>query len=199
MISGKEVSETPGSHRSLLQAAHNKLQELPDCFDRLSRLELIRVPINNLQSLPPSLWRAPSLAWFSLASNPISPEAPPPTHTIATISASDISAGEKLGDGASGEVFRASWHGKEYAVKKFAAEDTSPDGHARDEIAVQLFVDHPGLTVVRARIESPPALLMDVVRGQPMAEKPNLQSLLRCRWARDATFSTQYGFDPSFL
>lgn len=151
----------------------------------------MRVPINNLASLPPSLWRAPALAWFSLASNPVSPAAPPPTHTITTISAADITSGEKLGDGASGEVFRASWQGKEYAVKQFAAEDTSPDGHARDEIAVKLFVDHPNLTVVRARIESPPALLMDIVSGTPMAEKPNLQSLLRCRWPPNETFSIQ--------
>ena len=177
-----------------VQAAHNELEQLPDCFDHLPRLELMRVPINSLKSLPPSLWRAPALAWFSLASNPLSPEAPPPTHTITTISASDITSGEKLGDGASGEVFRASWQGKEYAVKQFAAEDTSPDGHARDEIAVKLFVDHPNLTVVRAQIVAPPALLMDIVSGQPMAEKPDLQSLLRCRWPRDAGFSIQCAF-----
>lgn len=39
------------------------------------------------------------------------------------------------GDGASGEVFLASWRGRRVAVKVFVA-DRSPDGHSRDEMAI---------------------------------------------------------------
>lgn len=52
-----------------------------------------------------------------------------------------------LGDGASGDVFAAKFKGRDVAVKVFKAE-TSPDGHARDEIAVTCHVDHPNLIKV---------------------------------------------------
>ena len=145
--------------------------------------------VNRLESLPKSVLSAPSLAWVSLSGNPLCPEAQPPTHTIQDISINDVSVGAKLGDGASGEVFQVSWQGRECAMKVFKADDASPDGQACDEIAVQLFLEHPSLTLVVARIREPDALVMKLVEGKPMAEKPNLQSLLRCRWTLRQSFS----------
>ena len=52
-----------------------------------------------------------------------------------------------LGDGASGDVLAAKFQGRPVAVKVFKAE-TSPDGHARDEIAVTCHVNHANLIKV---------------------------------------------------
>ena len=151
----------------------------------------MRVAINNVSELPPSLCRAPALAWFSLASNPVCAHAHAPTHDIAEISQADIESKEKLGDGASGDVFCASWQGKDCAVKQFKADDASPDGKSSDEMAVQMFVDHSCLTKALAHLSEPQSLVLELVKGIPMAEKPNLESLLRCRWDPAATFSVQ--------
>lgn len=174
-----------------VQASHNQLEHLPDIWDHLPKLELMRVAINNLSELPPSLWRSPALAWFSLASNPVCADAHAPTHDIAELSPADIESKEKLGDGASGDVFCASWQGKECAVKQFKADDASPDGKSSDEMAVQMYVDHANLTKALAHISEPSSLILDLVKGKPMAGKPNLESLLRCRWDTGTTFSSQ--------
>lgn len=41
---------------------------------------------------------------------------------------------------------------------------------------------------VVAVIEEPHALVLQRVEGRPLAAKPNLQSLLRCRWAPGLEF-----------
>ncbi|CAB1113824.1 unnamed protein product [Ectocarpus sp. CCAP 1310/34] len=57
----------------------------------------------------------------------------------------EVVLGERLGSGASGEVFAGVYRGRDVAVKVFKA-DIGPDGNARDELDVALTVDHPNLT-----------------------------------------------------
>ena len=47
---------------------------------------------------------------------------------------------------------------------------------------------HSGACRVLAAIEEPHALVLERVTGQPLAQKPNLQVLLRCRWAPGLEF-----------
>jgi hypothetical protein len=166
-----------------MQASRNQLTNLPEGLAALPNLELLRVAVNNLQVLPASLSESPNLAWVSLASNPLCPPEPPPTHAIPEISSADLKFGGALGEGASGEVRGVEWNGGAFAMKEFLFDDASPDGRAEDEVNVSLLVEHPGLTRVAAIVrETGIALLMERVDGAPIAEKPNLQSLLRCRW-----------------
>lgn len=79
--------------------------------------------------------------------------------------------------------------GVQAALKVFKNEDASPDGRSCDEIAVMVFVSHACLTRVEARVTSPAGIVMGLVPAKPMAEKPNFESLLRCRWAEGAAFS----------
>jgi hypothetical protein len=180
-----------------VQASRNRLKSLPATLANLRSLELMRVAVNQLKSLPESLHSAPKLAWVSLSGNPLCPDPHPPTHQIADITAADLRTSVKLGDGASGEVFEADWQGRHCAIKQFSADDASPDGQASDEIAVQLFVEHPALTLVVARVREPPALVMELVDGQPMAEKPNFESLLRCRWSAGLELSLSCACAPT--
>ncbi|KAL4457710.1 hypothetical protein ABPG75_012575 [Micractinium tetrahymenae] len=169
-----------------LQASFNRLRGLPAELGRLPHLEMLRVASCEIQEVPAALRDAPRLAWMSLASNPacraISPRKPP------TVQLKDLNMGRKLGDGASGEVFLGLWQGRQVAVKIFV-KDRSPDGHSRDEMAVAFSVSEKHLVRVVARLEEPLGLVMEFAEGAPIAEKPNLQSLLRCRLAPGQTFT----------
>ena len=79
----------------------------------------------------------------------------------------------------------------QYAFKQFKSDDASPDGQACDEIAVKVFVQHSSLTAVVGRVLEPNGVVMGLVHGQPMAEKPNFASLLRCIWG-NASFTIKY-------
>ncbi|CAI5500499.1 unnamed protein product [Closterium sp. Naga37s-1] len=171
-----------------LQASFNELYALPDTIGHLSRLELLRLAANNLHALPSSLALLPRLAWLSLASNPLCPPLPPHHEGVEDIPFGDLQLGRKLGDGASGDVYAAVWHGHEVVFKQFNSE-TSPDGRAVDEIAMTAAVDHPHLVQVEATVEQPHGVVMRRVFGRAMADPPNGESLLRCRWPPTASYS----------
>ena len=65
----------------------------------------------NLDSMqvPAELGDAPALAWMSLASNPACGQPPSERPPIAAIAPSEVALGERLGDGASGDVFAGTW------------------------------------------------------------------------------------------
>ncbi|GJP82250.1 hypothetical protein CLOP_g12485 [Closterium sp. NIES-67] len=171
-----------------LQASFNQLHSLPASIGSLSHLELLRLAANNLHSLPASLALLPHLAWVSLASNPFCPPLPPHHEGVEDIPFSELKLGKKLGDGASGDVYAALWHGHEVVFKQFNSE-TSPDGRAVDEIAMTAAVDHEHLVQVEATVEQPHGLVMRRVFGSAMADPPNADSLLRCRWTPTASYS----------
>jgi hypothetical protein len=183
-----------------VQASRNYLTCLPKDIGNMPNLELLRVAVNRLECIPDSLAHSPSLAWFSLAGNPACHDAPAPKHTIADISIKDVELGRHLGDGASGDVFEVTWQGRTCAMKRFKdADEVSPDGCHTDEVAIQLLVDHPKLTLVEARIREPDALVMRLEIGQPMALKPNSDSLLRCRWSEDVNFPLRCAWNVVIL
>ena len=145
-----------------------------------------------------STWQVPAefsglnaLAWFSLAGNPACRPAPPIRPDILPLTLSQLELATALGDGASGDVFAARFQERDVAIKIFKSE-SSPDGHARDEIAVTCFVDHPNLIKVIGVIDHPHALVLERVWGVPLALKPNFESLLRCRWTSEQTFSAAF-------
>eukprot|EP00951_Prasinocladus_malaysianus_P005905 scaffold41679_cov47-Prasinocladus_malaysianus.AAC.1 len=87
--------------------------------------------------------------------------------------------GKVLGKGASGDVFLSTHGNEKVAVKVFKSE-VSPDGQAIDEIEITECLDHPNLTKVLGQSSAPRALVLRYVDGQPLADRPNSESLLRC-------------------
>lgn len=197
-ITDNKLKTLPASFGKLtslfkLQASFNELESLPAEMGCLPNLELMRVAVNNIAEIPDSFSGLDRLAWFSLAGNPACPEAPAPQHDIDNVAMSDMQMGAYLGEGASGEVFKSGWRGKEVAVKVYKAE-VSPDGRAKDEIDIALFVDHPNLTRTIGRVDEgeTQALVKELVLGKAMADKPNFASLLRCRWRPGLTFKLKF-------
>ncbi|KAL4536072.1 hypothetical protein Ndes2526A_g05615 [Nannochloris sp. 'desiccata'] len=174
-----------------LQASHNRLCSLPASLGSLPHLELLRVACCEIVEIPQAVTASSSLAWLSLATNPTCKPSPRPSRWGGTIKMKDVAIGMKLGDGASGEVFSATWRNRQVALKLFRG-DRSPDGHSDDEIGIACALSDKHLIKVLARIADPLGLVMEYVDGTPMAEKPNSESLLRCRWEQGVSFSLEF-------
>eukprot|EP00850_Spirogloea_muscicola_P010450 SM000061S19277 [mRNA] locus=s61:527711:530820:+ [translate_table: standard] len=190
------LERLPSSFGSLkklfkLQASFNRLRSLPVEMGNLPNLELLRVAVNDIISIPAEFAGLDKLAWLSLAGNPACPSTPPGREAIQRLEYQELSLDTLLGDGASGDVFAAIWHGRTVAFKRFKAE-TSPDGHSSSEIAITCAMEHPNLINVIGIVDEPKGLVVELVKGRPLAAKPNFQSLLRCRWEEGIVFTTDY-------
>ncbi|GLI66354.1 hypothetical protein VaNZ11_010126 [Volvox africanus] len=174
-----------------IQASFNAFTALPACLLHLPKLELLRVAVCGIRTLPLGLLEdgaMPHLAWFSMAGNPVCPDPPVPAPGLPEVEVDDLDLGMKLADGASGEVFRAVWRGDLVAVKFFKG-DVSPDGRAEDEVALAIALQHPHLTQVLAKVKHPPGLVLRLASGNPLAHKPTSKNLLRCKWGDDVRFA----------
>jgi len=174
-----------------LQASHNKLESLPASLGTLPHLELLRVACCEIVEIPEAVTASSSLAWLSLATNPTCKPSPRPSRWSGNVKLKDVAINVKLGDGASGEVFSATWKNRQVALKLFRG-DRSPDGHSDDEIGIACALSDKHLIKVLSRIADPLGIIMEYVDGTPMAEKPNSESLLRCRWEKGLSFSLEF-------
>lgn len=122
--------------------ASNQLSFLPDSMENCKKIELIRLAGNRFDRFPQWLFTSlPKLAWCALAGNPVFDEMSEsstidsnPSSTL--IDWSTLSIEEKLGEGASGIVYRAKWkESSSVAVKLFKGQATS-DGFPEDEMKV---------------------------------------------------------------
>ena len=180
-----------------LQVSHNNLSHLPERIGALNNLELIRVACCDISEMPESLAKSPSIAWLSMSGNPCSDmRISYGRNTTRIVKDEDVLVGKKLGDGASGEVFEAEYKNQKVAFKMFRRDALSPDGHCQDEIQISCILHDEHLVKVIARVEDDQSeihgILMEYVPGIPLAEKPNRQSLLRCRWKPDLLFSISF-------
>ncbi len=53
--------------------------------------------------------------------------------------------------------------------------EKSPDGHSRDEMAIAVALSSPNLIRMLGVLEQPLGLVMELVQGRPLAEKPNFE------------------------
>ena len=139
-----------------LMLAGNRLTELPEEMAACTRLELLRLAANDLPGLPDWLLKMPRLAWLAFAGNPCSPSDQIPIPQIPDAIWDELRIEEKLGEGASGEIYRANWKGESVAVKLFKGAVAS-DGLPRYEMDASLAIGtHPHLIPVRARLKGHP-------------------------------------------
>lgn len=193
-----ELGRVSGLQKLLL--AGNRLERLPETFREASALELIRLSANRFESFPEWLFQLPSLAWAAVAGNPCTKVSSNAGLVNQTISWNQIALGEKLGQGASGETFRATLTSRDgssedVAVKVFAGA-VSSDGDAADEIHAAVSAGrHPCLVSTRGALVDHPegrgGLVLDLVPSafKPLAKPPSFDSCTRDVYSGEERFS----------
>ncbi len=173
-----------------LMLAGNQLQHLPHELAACSKLELLRIAANNFAQLPDWLFNMPRLAWLAYSGNPCSDssEAAALEHLhITQVEWHTLELQHKLGEGASGIIYRAHHHADDapVAVKMFRGALTS-DGLPRSEKAACIAAGaHPGLIPIVGKIsshpEQTPGLVMSLIDASftNLAAPPSLESCTR--------------------
>lgn len=90
----------------------NRLTSLPVELQRCKELELIRIAVNKLTHLPDWLLSLPKLSWIAISGNPFEKDADTLSSCLAAkppIEWNALKIGERLGEGASGEIFKANY------------------------------------------------------------------------------------------
>lgn len=189
-----------------LMLAGNRLQTLPPEMAACHRLELLRIAANRFECLPDWLTTLPRLSWLSYSGNPVSEgkEAEVLSHTpVPSIAWKYLQVSDKLGEGASGVIYRAIWSGpgspddmpQDVAVKLFKGALTS-DGLPLSEMAASMCAgEHPNLIEVLGTISGHPqgavGLVMSLVDATyvNLAGPPSLDSCTRDVYAEGMALS----------
>ncbi|UWF47336.1 leucine-rich repeat-containing serine/threonine-protein kinase [Pseudomonas sp. N3-W] len=194
-----ELGERPYLQKLML--AGNRLQQLPESLRNCHRLELIRIAANRMTELPEWLLTLPSLTWLAYAGNPLETEADAAAlDATPGIAWGALQLEQKLGEGASGVIHRATWQRTglgpvAVAVKLYKGEMTS-DGSPLHEMNACITAGlHPNLIRVEGRIIDHPqaqaGLVMQLIDPsyRNLAALPSLASCSRDIYTDDTRFT----------
>jgi hypothetical protein len=206
ILTDNQIEELPAelghcTRMQKLMLAGNRLQALPEEMTAFEQLELLRISANRFERLPEWLFKLPRLSWLACAGNPCNAEyeaAALERAPIASIAWDTLQLQHKLGEGASGVIHRATWHGgaqERVAVKLFKGALTS-DGMPHSEMAGSMSVgNHPNLVAVHGKIHSHPAgvdgLVMELIDPEftNLAGPPSLDSCTRDIYGAEVSFT----------
>ena len=206
ILTDNRISELPATlgrcvQLQKLMLSGNQLAQLPDEMALCVNLELVRLAANRFETLPDWLFALPRLCWLAFAGNPCSPTPPSDQPSITKINWSDIELQEKLGEGASGIIYKGLWKSnsdagaKPVAVKIFKGAVTS-DGLPANEMAACLAAgSHEHLIEILGEIVQHPAglhgLVMSLISPDfiNLAGPPSLDSCTRDLYPSDRTFA----------
>lgn len=179
-----------------LMLSGNRLAALPEEMAACTNLELVRLAANRFEALPDWLLELPKLAWLALAGNPLCRE---PRVEAAPVPWPDLELHEKLGEGASGIIHRATrlTDGKAVAVKLFKGAMTSDGLPDSERCACLAAGPHPSLIPVLGEVaghpSGTPGLVMDLIGPEftPLAGPPSLESCSRDVYAPGSSFPAE--------
>ncbi|NVM93211.1 hypothetical protein FHT32_006905 [Variovorax sp. SG517] len=206
ILTDNEIEELPDSlgactRMQKLMLAGNRLRALPASMAALKQLELLRISANRFEALPEWLPSLPRLSWLACAGNPFDTQAEDAAivaRSVPHVDWSELALGEKLGEGASGVIHRATLGAaaQPVAVKLFKGAVTS-DGWQHSEMAASIAAgEHPTLIAARSRIDGHPegteGLVMALVDPAfaTLAGPPSLASCTRDVYAAEAHWTS---------
>lgn len=175
----------------------NKLNFLPNSISKCTNLELLRIAANNLASFPISLLSLPKLSWLAYSGNPFCKKHPDSKIELQTINWNELEIKELLGEGASGNIYKAIYNDVEVAVKIFKGEMTS-DGLPQEEMEINISMGvHENLIDVLAKVinhpENKDVLMLELIPSTffNLGLPPSLESCTRDVYAKDFKLSTK--------
>ena len=183
-----------------LMLAGNQLKSLPDELAYCKNLGLLRISANQLSSFPKWLLTMPKLSWLAFSGNPFCKSINAHKTNLELIDWEHLSIKEKLGEGASGVIWKAIWHkgnnqNTPVAVKIFKGNVTS-DGLPEDEMnACILAGSHPNLVNILGKIkkndENKKGLILSLIppHYKILGNTPSLESCTRDVYPEGTTFS----------
>ncbi len=184
----KKLPQSIGNANFLqkVMLAGNQLDSLPENMNNCRNIELLRISANNFSKIPDWLYQLPRLAWLAQSGNPC--------HKIQSINQDlnaidyqDIEILEKIGEGASGHIFKIKVKEtqKIMALKIFKGNMTS-DGLPESEIEASLIVkDSPHLIKIIGKISNHPdnktGILMEILPNDfyNLGNPPNFETCTR--------------------
>ena len=178
-----------------LMLAGNELQTLPETLCKCSNLSLLRISANQLTSIPEWLLSMPRLSWLAFSGNKFGVNRS--NDNLPIIDWHSITAGEVLGEGASGIIYKAllSTEHNEVAVKVFKGAVTS-DGLPEDELRAFIAAGtHPGLVKIQGQIKGHPegryGVVMELIDTSfyNLGMPPSFQTCTRDVFAPDMQLS----------
>ena len=174
--------------------AGNQIERLPETMQACQNLELLRLSANKLKEVPSWLLRLPKLSWLAFSGNPCSGLQ---KFDLEQVNCKDLELKELLGEGASGEIFKAysKIHKEEVAVKIFKGAVTS-DGYAKDEMNAYMSTgEHPHLISVIAKVEEEKrlGLLLELIPTsfKNLGNPPNFNTCTRDTFEEGTSFSVE--------
>lgn len=177
----------------------NKLVSLPSSISKCTNLELLRIAANNLNSFPKSLLSLPKLSWLAYSGNPFCKKHPDIVQGLKTVDWNELSIKELLGEGTSGNIYKAIYDEKEVAIKVFKGDMTS-DGLPQEEMDINISIgQHENLADVLAQIKNHPqkkdALMLELIPAIffNLGLPPSLESCTRDVYPNDFKLSTKAG------
>ena len=204
ILTDNRISHLPASlgncrEMQKLMLSGNLLASLPEEMAQCSQLELLRLAANRFTELPSWLLALPRLAWLAFGGNPCStlPNLP----ALPSIEWSQLSIREKLGAGASGDIYKAALtRGDDaaplpVAVKLFKGAVTSDGLPGQEMIACMAAGVHPHLTETLGRVTGHPdkteGLVMSLIPSEcrNLAGPPSFDSCTRDVYAEGTRFS----------
>jgi hypothetical protein len=179
--------------------AGNKLTSLPNEMAQCQNIELMRISANHIAELPEWLFSLPKLAWLAYSGNPCCMLLNQ-KNILQEIEWDEFLLNEKLGEGASGIIYKANWNNPHsnptiVAIKLFKGEVTS-DGYPEDEINTCLSIGYQkNLVKVIGKIKNHPqktsGLVFELIPPNyfNLGNPPNFETCTR------DTFTIKYTFD----
>ncbi len=169
----------------------NRLESLPQSLSNCKNLELLRISSNKLTKLPIWLLQLPKLSWLAYSGNPFCAKHPSCDTPIDEVLWENLKIEEKLGEGASGEIYKAIWKDEEVALKIFKGSMTS-DGLPQEEMDINISMGkHTHLIDVLARVTGHPegrdVLMLELIPSKfyNLGLPPSLESCTRDIYPKD--------------
>jgi hypothetical protein len=212
ILTDNQITELPAelgrcTRLQKLMLAGNQLQQLPEQMAACTQLELLRISANRFNGLPDWLLALPRLSWLAYAGNPFCDRneeamlARPQNGRLRSVDWHSLTLQQKLGEGASGVIYQASWQHEaashKVAVKLFKGAVTS-DGLPHSEMAACISAgEHPNLIGIDGKICDHPAgtagLVMALIDPDfcNLAGPPSLESCTRDIYANETSFTLE--------
>ena len=199
ILTDNKIEKLPNSLGDLdklqkFTVAGNNIEFLPQEMQECKNLELIRLSANNLKEIPSWLLRLPKLSWLAFSGNPCSGTQ---KFDLDTHSCENLELKQMLGEGASGEIYKAysKTYNQDVAVKFFKGAVTS-DGYAKDEMNAYMSTGkHPHLIPVISKIEEKDrlGLVLELIPSsfKNLGNPPNFDTCTRDTFVQDTGFSIE--------